>query len=116
MATEEDVVKRALAPTEYKGIHKFLYEGESQLIDVVKARYPAAAHLFICNLDNRDTLGNPLLMSRRLRGIKLSIQSVNYGFASSIHVEAVWHEVFAVIEKGMATIKVARFSIGETES
>lgn len=30
-------------------------------------------------------------------------------------VEAVWHEVYALVEKGMVMLKVARFSIGETE-
>lgn len=112
---ENEIVKRALGSAEYKGIRKFPFKGLDTFIDEVKSIYPSATHLFICDLDNRDSGGNSLLTSRKLRGIKFTTRTVT-GSTSYTHVEAIWLEVYAIVEHGMVTVKVARFSMGETES
>lgn len=97
----------------HKGVRKFPFKGMDTFIDEVKSLYPSATELVMFDLDNRDVNEAPLITTRRLRNMKFIVHTVT-GYAPSTRVEAVWHEVYALVEKGSVTLKVARFSIGET--
>jgi hypothetical protein len=115
---ESEIVNRALGHKKNRshpvnrGYKRLTYTDVDSLIHDVKSMYPSATDLMVINPDQRDSDGSPLMVTRKLRGVKFT--SYTSGFNGSLCVNASWREVFAYIENGYVYLKVSNHTLGDT--
>lgn len=118
MTSDSEIVKRALnTPNRThpvnRGYRRLTYTDTESLIHDVKSLYPTATDLMIINPDQRDSDGSPLMVTRKLRGVKFEASLSTWSRKSTVNVSASWREVFAYIENGVVYLKVSNHSLGD---
>lgn len=112
--TEEDIVKRALGNQTRFNLKKIRYIDTATLLDEVKMLYPAAAHIFVVNLDKRDVDGSPYMTVHKIRGVTIrTIVTKNMNGATHTKSTGSWQNVLAIVEGNLASLKVMHESMGE---
>lgn len=101
---------------------KIPYVSTEQLIEDIQTLYPCTNHVFIYDINQRDSEGRPILTSRNLRSLKTTItrRVTRYPHVANysdeiVGFDAKWHVVFVAVENGFAFIKVAGLNIGEAK-
>ena len=95
------------------GHRTVLFTDIETLIHSIRSLYPETAYVVVCDLDHRDSQGQPLLTQRKLRGLCFTHTRITYAFGVDYKTEGFWTEIFVFVENGRAYLKALKCSVND---